>query len=175
MHRNSPVQNPLASHAGGLGVVRVRMEIVMIDDEDIKALDEEFRHIPLDVWLEDDQINRVGFALDTREAGDNLSVMPMFGTVSGWQVELSDLHGRGRLAIAASDLEHAIRLLRHAKWQIRWHRFARFVFRPRASLAGWLKERRTDWSFFTTSVLFCRRNGCSWLESIRLSLLQLLK
>ena len=84
-----------------------------------------------------------------------------------------------RIEILVSDIGHAIRLLRAARWQIRCSRIKQVARNPRGCIRYWMKKSSEEWSarwlFFTIDVRAHRLEGLSWAGSVRQSLPLLLK
>lgn len=142
----------------------------MIEDE-YKLTDDLFDTDSPYRWGEEDLTNRTVFALDDRKSGLNVTARPVFMTITGWEIEFTDLHwDRTTVKIRARDVKHAIRVLRQAKWQIRWSRFAQFVYRPRAFLRAGLEklalERAVCRWLFTYHLNCFRNEGRSWPRSV---------
>jgi hypothetical protein len=151
----------------------------MIDDNydnDFDSLDCE----ALEAYQEEGFINTADLVLGVRSSGNNLATRPQCRSITRWDVELFHVRTETkRIAIRLEDVPHAIRLLRRARWQVRWWTAERFLRDPGACVRGRFERAREDWAFrwlfFKLQLKDERRDGLSWPKSIRRSLPLLLK
>ena len=146
----------------------------MIEDEEYlnEALypDDDFR--PCE---EEDEIDGRLISCKPRWRGPSLAARPCYRLLSGWNVELFNVHRpTNSIEIRASDVGNAIRLLRETRRRLRWSRFKQVAKSPWASSRAWLRRQQHEWSlwrlFFSIQLKHHRREGRSWPRSLMKSL-----
>lgn len=131
-------------------------------------------------YEEEDHIDGRLISCEPRMLGTSLAARPCYRLLSGWNVELFNVHRpSSSIEIRASDVGDAIRLLRGTRRRLRWSRFKDVARNPLASARAWLRRQRHEWSlwwlFFSLRLAHHRREGRSWPMSLTKSLTKSLR